>query len=193
VDVSETHDDDAVRASAAHGESFHAHIDAEAAAWRSLHDALTGLPRTTIVLDRLRGALARAERSQLTAAVLVFGLDGVAAINDELGWEAGDEMLRRVATRLLTCLRSTDVAGRIGGDKFAVICDSLGSWEDAAAIAERLDDSIAAPMMVSDRLLVMTSCVGVAITADGTEEPERLLERADRAMQHERNKNNGAG
>ena len=167
-------------------QSFHAHLDADAAAWRSLHDPLTGLARTTIVLDRLRSALARAERSQLTAAVLVFGLDGVAAINDELGRDAGDEMLRRVATRLLTGLRTTDVAGRIGGDRFAVICDALGTWEDAAAIAERLDDAIAGPMMVSDRLLIMTSCVGVAITADGSEEPERLLDRADRAMHQER-------
>ena len=190
--MSESHDGEALRASAANGESFQAHVDAEAAAWRSLHDPLTGLPRTTIVLDRLRGALARAERSQLTAAVLVFGLDGVGALNDELGWEAGDELLRRVATRLMTSLRTTDVAGRIGGDKFAVICDSLGTWEDAAAIAERLDDAIAAPMMVSDRILVLTSSVGVAITADGTEEPERLLERADRAMQHERDKNSAS-
>lgn len=191
--MSEFHDREALRASAARGESFQAHVDAEAAAWQFLHDPLTGLPRTTIVLDRLRSALARAERSQLTAAVLVFGLDNVAGINDELGWAAGDEMLRRVATRLLTSLRTTDVAGRVGGDKFAVICDSLGTWEDTAAIAERLDDAIAAPMMVSDRLLVITSCVGVAITADGTEEPERLLERADRAMQHEREKSAGVG
>ncbi|MEO6714719.1 MAG: GGDEF domain-containing protein, partial [Mycobacteriales bacterium] len=124
---------------------------------------------------------------------LVFGIDGVGPLNDELGRPAGDEMLRRVATRLLTGLRSTDVAGRIGGDTFAVICDSLGSWEDAAAIASRLDDVIAAPMMVTDRLLIMTSCVGVAITADGTEEPERLLERADRAMRHERDKNQRTG
>ncbi|MEP7056061.1 MAG: GGDEF domain-containing protein [Actinomycetota bacterium] len=191
--MSGTQDDDALRAIEAHGENFRGHIDAEAAAERALHDPLTGLPRTTIALDRLRGALSRAERSQHTAAVLVFGLNGVAALNDELGWEAGDEMLRRVATRLLTCLRTTDVAARIGGDKFAVICDSLDSWEDAASIAERLDNAIAAPMMVADRLLVMTSCVGVAVTADGTDAPEALLERADRAMQHDREKNGGAG
>jgi diguanylate cyclase (GGDEF)-like protein len=191
--VSESHDAEALSASATEGETFEAHVGAEAAAWRSLHDPLTGLPGTTIVLDRLRGALARAERSQLTAAVLVFGLDNVAAITGELSVEARDEMLRRVATRLMTSLRTTDVAGRIGGDTFAVVCDSLGTWEDAAAIAQRLDDAIAAPMMVADRILVMTSCVGVAITADGTEEPERLLERADRAMQHERDKNARAG
>lgn len=160
----------------------------EEQAWESLHDSATGLPGTTIVLDRLRGALARAERSQLTAAVLVFGLDRVGELNDELGCAAGDEMLRLVASRLMTNLRSTDVAGRIGGDLFAVICDALATWEDAAAIAERLDDSVAAPMLIADRLVVMTSCVGVAITADGSEDPEQLLRRAYLAMRHEKRK-----
>jgi diguanylate cyclase (GGDEF)-like protein len=180
-------------AGAVAGDYFRAKVDAEADSWRALHDPLTGLPGTTIVLDRLRGAIARAERSQLTAAILVFALDRVGDINAELGMAAGDEMLRRVATRLLTGLRTTDVAGRVGGDTFAVVCDSLGTWEDAAAIAHRLDDAIAAPMMVADRLLVMTSCVGVAITADGTEEPERLLDRADRAMRAERDKGRRTG
>jgi diguanylate cyclase (GGDEF)-like protein len=173
--------------------TFKAHVDAEASAWRALHDPLTGLPRTTLVLDRLRGALARAERAQLTAAILVFGLEGLASINDEIGWEAGNEMLRRVSTRLLTNLRNTDVAGRIGGDEFVVVCDSLATWEDAAAIAHRLDDAVAVPMMVSDRMLVVTSCVGVAISADGTEDPEVLLQRAHRAMLHERSKGKRTG
>jgi diguanylate cyclase (GGDEF)-like protein len=167
-------------------QSFKAHVDAESSAWRALHDPLTGLPRTTLVLDRLRGALARAERAQLTSAILVFGLDGLPLLNDELGWAAGDEMLRRVATRLMTNLRNTDVAGRIGGDEFVVVCDSLATWEDAAAIAERLDDAVAAPMMVADRMLVVSCCVGVAISADGTEAPDMLLSRAHRAMQNER-------
>ncbi len=170
--------------------AFTSHVDAETSAWQALHDSLTGLPRTTLVLDRLRSALARAERAQLTAAILVFGLDGLGAINDELGRAAGDEMLRRVANRLTANLRNTDVAGRIGGDEFVVVCDSLATWEDAAAIAERLDDAVAAPMMVSDRMIVMSSCVGVAISADGTEQPELLLARAHRAMVNERE--NGA-
>jgi diguanylate cyclase (GGDEF)-like protein len=160
--------------------------DAELFAWHALHDAMTGLPRTTIVLDRLRGALARAQRSQLTAGVLVFGVDRIGKLNDELGWEAGNEVLRLVASRLMTNLRSTDVAGRIGGDEFAVICDALATWEDAAAIAERLDDAISTPMLVADRVVLVTSCIGVAITADGTEDPERLLHRAYLAMRHEK-------
>jgi diguanylate cyclase (GGDEF)-like protein len=185
--VSELDDGDTAQRADA-GVPWMAYRDAEQFAWQALHDPTTGLPRTTIVLDRLRGALARAQRSQLTAAVLVFGLDRVGDLNDELGWEAGDEMLRLVASRLMTNLRSTDVAGRIGGDQFAVICDALATWEDAAAIAERLDDAVAAPMLVADRLVVMTSCVGVAITADGNEDPERLLHRAYLAMRHEKGK-----
>jgi diguanylate cyclase (GGDEF)-like protein len=171
---------------AATTESLVSYQDAESSAWLALHDPITGLPRTTLVLDRLRSALARAERAQLTAAILVFGLDGLDAISSELGPETGEELLRRVASRLTTNLRNTDVAGRIGGDEFVVVCDSLATWEDAAAIAERLDDAVAAPMMVADRVIVVSSCVGVAISADGTEEPEGLLSRARKAMLSER-------
>jgi diguanylate cyclase (GGDEF)-like protein len=163
-------------------------LAAESAGWQAMHDPLTGLARTTIVVDRLRGALARAQRSQLTVAVVVIGLDRMDSLNKELGWDAGSEVLRRTGTALTRNLRSTDSAGRIGGDEFVVIADALATWEDAAAIAERLDDAVAAPMMIADRLIIMSACIGVAITAEATEDPERLLRRACLAMRHEKRK-----
>jgi diguanylate cyclase (GGDEF)-like protein len=164
----------------------------EAPGWQDLHDPLTGLAGSTIVIDRLRGALSRAQRSQLTVAVVVIGLDRMGSLNDELGWDAGSEILRRTAGALTRNLRSTDSAGRIGGDEFVVIADALATWEDAAAIAERLDDAVSAPMMIADRLIMMSACIGVAITAEATEEPDRLLRRACLAMRHEKRKSRDA-
>ena len=99
----------------------------ETAVHRSLHDPLTGLPNRELFADRLALTLARARRGGPPPAVLIADLDQFKLINDSLGHQAGDELLRAVAPRLASAVRDTDTVARFGGDEFVVLCDGVGS------------------------------------------------------------------
>ena len=104
----------------------------------AMHDALTGLPNRTLFMDHLQHALARAERSKTSAAVLFLDLDRFKVINDSLGHAVGDKLLVQVGERLRGLIRPSDVLARFGGDEFLVLCEDLDSESQAMDIAERL-------------------------------------------------------
>ena len=110
----------------------------EAAVHRALHDPLTGLPNRDLFADRLALTLARARRGGPLPAVLIADLDQFKLINDSLGHHAGDELLCAVAPRLAVAVRDTDTVARFGGDEFVVLCDGVGSEEQALELARRL-------------------------------------------------------
>ena len=113
---------------------------------QALHDALTGLPNRTLLGDRLDGALARADVSGNRVAVLFVDLDNFKLINDSLGHEAGDDLLRAVAHRLRAFVGDNDTAARLGGDEFVVLLEHLTCDEEAAEAAQRLANSLQSPV-----------------------------------------------
>ncbi|MCM3922731.1 diguanylate cyclase [Frankia sp. AiPs1] len=149
---------------------------------RSLHDGLTGLPNRTALLDHLDRALRRARHDDRRVGVLFIDLDGFKAVNDTLGHQAGDEVLRATAGRLGQAVRPGDVVGRLAGDEFAVLCEDVASSADLAAIADRVLAALAVPSLLRERPIVLTGSVGLALSGPEPDDGEELLNAADIAM-----------
>jgi len=149
----------------------------------ALHDALTGLPNRTLFLDRLEQSLRRSRRfgSGKGAAVLFLDLDRFKVVNDSLGHQAGDELLRSVAKRLAAALRPGDTVARMGGDEFTVLLEDVGDAREATVVAERVLATLAAPFAVAGRDLFVSGSVGIAL-AQPDAQPEALIRDADVAM-----------
>jgi diguanylate cyclase (GGDEF)-like protein len=130
------------------------------------HDQLTGLPNRTLILDRGEQMLSRSRRRKTPVAALLINLDNFTAINDTLGHEAGDELLRGVAARLHGVVRETDALGRVGGDEFVVLAEELSLAAGAEVIAERLQEALKAPFKVpahGETPLTITASIGIAL------------------------------
>jgi diguanylate cyclase (GGDEF)-like protein/PAS domain S-box-containing protein len=150
----------------------------------ALHDALTGLPNRLLFQDRLQGALSRAERSQCGVAVLFVDLDNFKVVNDSMGHEAGDDLLRAVAIHLQACTRGADTTARLGGDEFTLLLEGLHTVDEATEVAERITMCLKQPIQVGDREVFASASIGIVYSAipDGT--AEDLLRDADTAMYH---------
>jgi len=147
------------------------------------HDALTGLPNRTLILDRVEQMLARSARNQTPVAALFVDLDNFKSINDTLGHGVGDELLRAVAARLDGVVRGADTLGRLGGDEFVVISEELSLAVGPELIAERLLDALKQPFKLGadkDTRVTVTASIGIA-AGDHTV-AEDLLRNADIAM-----------
>jgi len=151
---------------------------------RATHDALTGLPNRELLLDRLEDAVDVVSTSSTDEVALLFiDLDRFKAVNDELGHEAGDALLRVVAERLASALRGIDVVARLGGDEFVVLCPGLGRTE-AEDVARRLLHSVSdSPISVGGHRLDVTASVGLTIAGGAAQHHAAgLLREADVAM-----------
>jgi diguanylate cyclase (GGDEF)-like protein len=147
------------------------------------HDALTGLPNRTLILDRVEQMLARSRRSQTPVAALFVDLDNFKSINDTLGHSAGDELLRAVAARLDGVVRGTDALGRLGGDEFVVISEELSLAAGPELIAERLLDALKHPFKLgADKETRVTVTASIGIAAGDRTSAEELLRESDIAM-----------
>jgi diguanylate cyclase (GGDEF)-like protein len=146
------------------------------------HDALTGVPNRILLQDRLAQALARARRSNNPLAVLMIDLDGFKAVNDQLGHDAGDQLLREAACRMGDLLRKGDTVARVGGDEFVVLAPDLGSVTDAARVAHRVLTEVGRPYHIRGQDVVVGASIGVAMFPLDGDETEVLLGKADTAM-----------
>ncbi|GAA1026389.1 hypothetical protein GCM10009557_03910 [Virgisporangium ochraceum] len=149
------------------------------------HDALTGLPNRRMLTNRLHEAFARACRTEGTMAVLFIDLDGFKPINDRYGHAVGDDVLIITAQRLVKAVRRTDSIGRLGGDEFVVILEDAGTDENIGMVADRIVESVSAPMEIGDHSVSVRPSVGVAVARRPdaeTHRPDQLLAAADRAM-----------
>jgi len=154
-----------------------------ALAHQAAHDPLTGLPNRAQVLDLMRGALGRAQRSGAFVGVLFVDLDDFKQVNDTLGHAAGDEVLVAAGQRMQRCVRPGDVVARFGGDEFVVVLEPVGEEAGAVVVAERLIAALSAPLVLDNGHEVRVGAsVGVAIAQDGAIDPERFLMEADVAV-----------
>ncbi|TXR58033.1 putative bifunctional diguanylate cyclase/phosphodiesterase [Quadrisphaera setariae] len=148
---------------------------------QATHDPLTGLANRASSGTRLAEALTAARGARRSLGLLFVDLDGFKAVNDTHGHRAGDEVLRTVAGRLRSCVRSGDVVGRLGGDEFVVVLVDVADESELLACAQRVVDHLGAPLSAGGQQVALGASVGVAFTADGSTAPEVLLHEADTA------------
>jgi diguanylate cyclase len=144
-------------------------------------DPLTGLPNRRGLQLELSGALQRSDGTRLLA-VYLLDLDGFKAVNDRLGHDAGDELLKAVGQRLRTPLRHRDVVARLGGDEFVVMATGLASDDDARRLGQKLLDAFAAPFELRGRPCTVGLTIGYALAPLDGQDAASLLKRADAAM-----------
>ena len=161
----------------------------ERLAHQALHDALTGLPNRTLLLDRIGHACEQAIRNATSIAVLFLDIDRFKDINDSLGHQAGDKLLVAFAERLTQVMRASDTVtrmggtvGRLAGDEFVVLCEDLHSERDAARVAERIAAEMDAPFDVGSGQLDVAASIGIALSCGRGSHPEQLIRDADLAM-----------
>jgi diguanylate cyclase (GGDEF)-like protein/PAS domain S-box-containing protein len=146
------------------------------------HDSLTGLPNRKIFSDRLDIALAQAQRNQKKVGIAMLDLDYFKGVNDTLGHDVGDLVLKATAERLSAPLRKGDTVARFGGDEFLLILPDLKGIEDAIQVAQKIVESFRQPFPIETHHLVLTTSIGIAVyPIDGTDEGI-LLKNADIAM-----------
>ena len=159
------------------------------------HDGLTGLPNRVLFRDRLKQAMARAKQSRRPMALMFMDLDNFKDINDSLGHETGDLVLRHVANVLGNSLstgagparRSQDgrfTIARLGGDEFTAIIESAGSTDDTAVLANRILAMLHEPVRIAGSLLTLSGSIGIAMYPRGNTDIDTLLRQADMAMYH---------
>jgi len=169
------------------------HLDEERIRQLAYYDPLTGLPNRVLFSEHLRKEIARARRDGTMVAVMVLDLDQFKQVNDTLGHEVGDDLLRSVGQRLQECLRGADVVmrdrlagspvefARLGGDEFTLLLGGLKHREDAGVVAQRLMTSMSEPFRVGEQETYTSTCIGVALYPEHGEDPTTLLMNADTA------------
>ena len=158
---------------------------------QAYHDALTGLPNRQMFYECLHQSLERASSNQELVALLFLDLDGFKSINDTLGHNVGDLLLKTVASRLKKCLRGSDTISRLGGDEFTVILPAIPGREEAAKVAKKICDAIMQPFILEEHTVSVTTSIGISLYPLDGQEPEILVKNADVAMYRakERGKN----
>jgi len=146
------------------------------------YDHLTGLANRGLFYERLNCAVARCNRNDMAIALMFLDLDHFKAINDTLGHECGDSLLKTVATRIKKCIREIDTGVRLGGDEFAVLLEQIVSVEDVSAVAERVLHLLAQPIIVNHHQFQVTGSLGITIYPWDSANPQELLSHADAAM-----------
>ena len=155
------------------------------------HDALTGLPNRSLFGERLSQVLAQAQRYNRQLALLFIDLDGFKLVNDTLGHDAGDRLLREIAGRLRGCLREGDVTGRMGGDEFVVLIEQFSEVGQLEGVAEKIIETLSRPASIRGRECRVTASVGISMFPNDGRDSQALLQSADSAMYRakERGKN----
>lgn len=146
------------------------------------HDILTGLPTRRLATDRLQSILAMAKRNQTKAAVMFVDIDGFKSVNDALGHDIGDEVLKETATRLSATLRKVDTVARIGGDEFWVLLSNVATKCAAITVAENIIHALASPYHIAAHKVHISASVGISLYPDHANSATDLIQRADQAM-----------
>jgi diguanylate cyclase (GGDEF)-like protein len=151
------------------------------------YDSLTGLPNRLLLKERMSQGMSRARRYQTQAALCLLDIDGFKRINDTLGHDAGDELLKQVGDRVSKASRTGSVA-RLGGDEFTILLTDFERVEDAARAADRALAHLAHPFRLGAHEVCVTASIGIAVHPDDGETMEDLMKNADVAMYHAKDK-----
>jgi diguanylate cyclase (GGDEF)-like protein/PAS domain S-box-containing protein len=146
------------------------------------HDALTGLPNRRLMQDRLNQAIMAARRKQRHVAVLFLDLDRFKVVNDTLGHDTGDFILKDVARRLITCVREVDTVSREGGDEFVLILPDLERPENARVVADKILQELTRPVEIGGHEIHVTPSIGISHYPNDATDVHQLLKHADNAM-----------
>ncbi len=146
------------------------------------YDELTGLPNRSMFHQRVGHALAQARRNARVLAILFIDLDRFKNINDTLGHDAGDRVLKEIADRLRGCLRESDTVGRLGGDEFVVLTEELAQPAQVAAVAQKILAAVARPIVLETREVHITGSIGISTYPGDSEDMQSLMKNADIAM-----------
>jgi diguanylate cyclase (GGDEF)-like protein len=150
--------------------------------WLALHDELTGLPNRRLFADRLSLAIERADRMRSRLALLILDLNGFKTINDTMGHQAGDQVLREVSGHLRKSVRATDTLARLGGDEFIIVATDLGVDQSLDHFMESVRSALEKPVMVEGQLMTVSASMGMAIYPDDADDSIKLLRIADQRM-----------
>ena len=156
---------------------------------QALHDVLTGLPNRTLLFDRLEHALSR--RGTGALALMFVDLDDFKSVNDPLGHQVGDELLRDIAPRIAAAVRPADTVARFGGDEFVILCEDLAGHSDAVRVATRVRHAFETPFDVAGVPRQITASIGVAVSLDGESDPHTLIRDADAAVYRAKDQGRG--
>jgi diguanylate cyclase (GGDEF)-like protein len=148
----------------------------------ALHDGLTGLPNRLLLEDRIDQAITQAQRSRSLCAVLFVDLDQFKTVNDSLGHFVGDEVLKSVAARLASAVRSEDTVSRLGGDEFVILLRNVAESDDAGRIAAKVVELVAKPARILTHDVELTTSVGVCVFPFHGRDARELIVNADAAM-----------
>jgi len=146
------------------------------------HDALTGLPNRTLLMDRLTHAASRADRSERQVALLFIDLDRFKTINDSLGHAVGDAVLQAASDRLKTLVREEDTLSRLGGDEFVVLLEGLRDGQDAASVAKKIIHALEKVLTIGNYPLHISASIGISLYPQDGKDAETLMKHADAAM-----------
>jgi diguanylate cyclase (GGDEF)-like protein len=146
------------------------------------HDPLTHLPNRYLIQENLSKSISRAQLAQSTCALLFIDLDRFKQVNDQMGHDYGDELLRQVAKRLTGSVRQYDTVGRLGGDEFVVILADIKVAEEAGEVATKLTHVLSSRFHVRDKEINISCSIGIALYPEHTLESQALLKKADVAM-----------
>ena len=146
------------------------------------HDFLTGLPNRVLLVDRFNIAAALAHRNKARLAVMSLDLDKFKTINDTLGHDAGDQVLKAVSARLTGIIRASDTLARVGGDEFILVMMETGGMKDTIATAQKILDSFGEPLPIDGHQLYLTTSIGIAVYPADAQDLETLTRQSDAAM-----------
>lgn len=151
--------------------------------WRQAnYDSLTGLPNRNLFYDRLHQEIKKIQRGKLLLALLYIDLDRFKEVNDALGHESGDALLKEAAARIAACVRDADTVSRLGGDEFTVVLPGLADISRVEQVAKDIVDSLIQPFHLPQQAVYISASVGIALYPNDADSAEALLNSADQAM-----------
>jgi diguanylate cyclase (GGDEF)-like protein/PAS domain S-box-containing protein len=157
-------------------------LDEEKIIYQANYDQLTGLPNRTLFMDRLTRRVLEGKRAKTSVGLMFIDLDGFKAINDTLGHDAGDLLLKSTARRLEKCVREADTVARLGGDEFTVIMPLIDNFDAAAIVASRIIKSLTEPFDLGGREGRISASIGISLLPAQASSASQLLHNADVAM-----------